>query len=156
MESLRISEDFKDLLSTLNDAGVRYLVIGAFALAHYGFPRYTKDLDLWIDRDPENSRRVFSALSKFGTPLGNTTPLDFSDPDCVFQIGVEPMRIDILSDIDGLSFDAAWANRVPTLYGNVPVFVISKDDYVRNKRASGRASDLRDIATLEDDLGTTE
>jgi hypothetical protein len=151
MESLRNSADFRELLSSLNAEDASYLIIGGFALAHYGRARYTKDLDVWIDRGGNNPERVFRALAKFGAPLADITVADFRDPDCVIQVGVEPIRVDILSDISGVTFAEAWKNRQPSSYGDVPVYVIGKDDFVANKRASGRPRDLRDVETLLED-----
>ena len=145
MESLRSSGDFRELLSLFNAEKVRYLIVGGFALAHYGRPRYTKDLDIWVDRSAENARRVFRALTKFGAPV------ETRDPEVVFQVGVEPLRIDLLTDITGVQFEGAWSRRESSMYGIVPVQVIGKDDYVANKRASGRPSDLRDIEALLED-----
>lgn len=151
MESLRSSGDFRELLSLFNAEKVRYLIVGGFALAHYGRPRYTKDLDIWVDRSEENARRVFRALTKFGAPLENLSYRDFSEPEVVFQVGVEPLRIDLLTDITGVQFEGAWSRRESSMYGVVPVQVIGKDDYIANKRASGRPSDLRDIEALLED-----
>lgn len=148
MEFLRSSGDFRELLSLFNAESVRYLIVGGFALAHYGRPRYTKDLDIWIDRAEENSRKVFRALARFGAPLETLTDRDFAEPDIVFQVGVEPLRIDILTDISGVEFARAWDRRETTLYGDVPVYIINKSDYITNKRASGRPSDLRDVEAL--------
>ncbi|MEO6991569.1 MAG: nucleotidyltransferase [Candidatus Baltobacteraceae bacterium] len=150
MESLRSSDDFKNLLSLFNAENVRYLVIGGFALAHFGHPRYTKDLDLWVDPEGDNPERVFRALARFGAALEGVSPNDFRDADTVFQIGVEPLRIDLLNDISGVTFGDAWEHRTSADYGGVPVTVIGHDDYVSNKLASGRASDLRDVETLRE------
>ena len=151
MESLRSSGDFRELLSLFNAEHVRYLIVGAFALAHYGRPRYTKDLDVWVDRSGENPRRVFRALAKFGAPLVGVSERDFADPDVVFQVGIEPLRVDVLTDISGVSFSNAWERREESVYGEVPVHVIGKRDYLDNKRASGRPSDLRDVEALLED-----
>jgi hypothetical protein len=148
MESLRSSGDFRELLSLFNDEGVRYLIVGGFALAHYGQPRYTKDLDIWVDRSDTNPERVFRALAKFGAPLDRISADDFADAESVFQVGVEPLRIDILPGVSGIEFSQAWERREPSAYGDVPVHVIGRQDYVTNKRASGRPQDLRDVETL--------
>lgn len=148
MESLRNSADFKELLSYFNEEGVRYLIVGGFALAHFGRPRYTKDLDIWVDPDGDNPERVFRALAAFGAPLEGVSPSDFRDDDTVLQIGVEPVRIDIMSSVSGIDFADCWNRRQSSSYGSVPVSVISRDDYIANKRASGRPSDLRDIESL--------
>jgi hypothetical protein len=151
MESLRSSGDFKELLSLFNAAGVKYLIVGAFALAHFGRPRYTKDLDIWVDPRSDNPARVFGALAKFGAPLAGVSVDDFADEDAVFQIGVEPLRIDILVGVSGLAFEEAWPRRLKAEYGGLPVNVIARDDYIANKRASGRPQDLRDVETLLED-----
>ncbi len=153
MESLRTSGDFKELLSLFNEEHVRYLIVGAFALAYFGRPRYTKDLDIWVDPAGDNPARVFRALATFGAPLGNVSVEDFGDEDTIFQIGVEPLRIDILAGISGVAFAGAWSRRVHAEYAGVAVNIISRDDYVANKTASGRPHDLRDIETLLEDGG---
>jgi hypothetical protein len=124
---------------------------GGFALAHYGRPRYTKDLDLWVDPAGDNPERLFRALANFGAALDGLEPDDFRDPDCVFQIGVEPLRIGILTDISGVAFDSAWNRRIAATYVEVPVYVVSVDDLIANKRASGRPRDLRDVEALLED-----
>lgn len=154
MESLRSSSDFRELLSLFNAEEVRYLIVGGFALAHYGQPRYTKDLDIWIDRGEHNARKVFRALAQFGAPLDKLSDRDFAEPDIVFQIGVEPLRIDILTDISGVEFAEAWDRREKSTYGDTPVHLISKADYIANKRASGRRQDLRDVEALLEDEGS--
>ncbi|MGA8533167.1 MAG: nucleotidyltransferase [Candidatus Tumulicola sp.] len=151
MESLRSSGDFKELLSLFNEENVRYLIVGAFALAYFGRPRYTKDLDIWVDPAGDNPTRVFRALAKFAAPLENVSAEDFGDEDTILQIGVEPVRIDVLAGISGVAFDGAWLRRIHAEYAGVSVNVISRDDYVANKRASGRPHDLRDIESLLED-----
>jgi hypothetical protein len=154
MESLRSSDDFRELLSLFNDEGVKYLIIGGFALASYGRPRYTKDLDIWIDAAGDNPWRAFRALARFGAPLENVTPDDLSNPDTILQLGVEPVRVDIMSSISGIEFTAAWQRRISSSYGSIPVFIIARDDYIANKRASGRPGDLRDVEALLEDEDT--
>lgn len=144
-----LNQDFKDLLSTFNDAGVDFLVVGAHALAAHGHVRATKDLDVWVRPEAANARRVMSALQAFGAPTRGITEDEFSAPGITFQIGVEPVRIDIITDIDGVSFETAWPNRMTAAYGDVKVFVLSKEDFITNKRASGRPQDIADIAALE-------
>jgi hypothetical protein len=150
MEYLPISEDFKELLSLFADEKVRYLIIGGYAVTHYGYPRYTKDLDLWIDRTDDNAKRVFRALSRFGAPVQGMSEADFKEAGSVFLFGVEPLRVDILNDIDGVQFDEAWGRKQSTLYGGVPVNVIARDDLIANKRATGRLRDRQDVETLLD------
>lgn len=143
------NQDFKDLFAELNGHGVEFLVVGAHALAAHGHVRATKDMDVWVRPNPDNAHRVIRALTAFGAPMHAVTESDLAAPGITFQIGVEPVRIDIITAADGLTFDAAWRNRVASDYGGEPVFVISRDDLIRNKRASGRPQDIADIAALE-------
>ena len=152
MESLRNSSDFRELLSLFNAENARYLIVGGFALAHYGKPRYTKDLDIWVDPSGDNPERVYRALARFGAPLESVCVEDFSDPDLIFQIGVEPVRVDILPSVSGVTFGDAWERREASRYGDVPVSVVGRQDYIANKRASGRPHDLRDVETLLEEM----
>lgn len=144
-----LNRDFKDLLSAFNEHGVEFLVVGAHALAAHGHVRATKDLDVWVRPESSNAQRVMKALRSFGAPTHDLRESDFASPGVTFQIGIEPVRIDIITAVDGLDFDAAWQNRVAAEYGEVPAFVLSKQDLIANKRASGRPQDLADIAALE-------
>lgn len=143
------NQDFRDLFSELNAHGVEYLVVGAHALAAHGHVRATKDLDVWVRPSAESAPRVIAALESFGAPMHAVTEEDFAVPGITFQIGVAPVRIDIITAVDGLTFESAWSNRVATDYGGVPVLVLSREDLIRNKRASARPQDLADIAALE-------
>lgn len=142
------SSDFVDLLRTFNAHGVEYLVVGAHALAAHGHVRATKDLDVWVNPTTDNARRVWSALAEFGAPLDAVTIEDFAAPNVVFQIGVDPLRIDILTHIDGISFADATSDRADTSFGGEPTFVLSKRALIQNKRASGRTQDLADVEKL--------
>lgn len=143
-----MTKDFKDLLRAFNANAVKYLIIGGHAFGVHAEPRTTKDLDLFIRSDAENARAVFLALSQFGAPLAGMTPTDFSD-GTMFQMGQPPDRIDILQEIDGVNFDEAWNNRIEgSIDGEVPAAVISRDDLIRNKLASGREQDLLDVKKL--------
>src|SRR6476660_4497679 len=144
-----MNRDFKDLLSEFSAKSVEFLIIGAHALAAHGHVRATKDLDVWARPSLENGRRLIRALSAFGAPMQAVSENDFAAPGITFQIGVEPVRIDIITAVDGLTFDDAWRNRVTSEYGGERVFVISREDLIRNKRASGRPQDIADIAALE-------
>jgi hypothetical protein len=144
-----MTKDFKDLLRALNANAAEYLIVGGYALAVHLIPRMTKDLDLFIRSDPKNAQAVFRALAQFGAPLKGMTEADFVD-GTVFQVGQEPDRIDILQRIDGVTFDEAWANRIEgKIDGEVPASVISRDDLIRNKMASGRDQDLLDVKKLK-------
>jgi hypothetical protein len=143
-----MTKDFKDLLRLLNSNGAEYLIIGGHAFSVYTEPRTTKDLDVFIRSDRENAKAVFRALAQFGAPLQGMSEADFLD-GTTFQIGQPPDRIDILQRIDGIAFDEAWTNRVEgTIDGEVPAFVMSREDLIRNKLASGREQDLLDVKAL--------
>jgi len=144
-----LNEDFLDMLSALSEEGVRFLVVGAYALAHHGLPRATGDLDLWVERTAANPANVLRALQRFGAPLGEVSADDFAEPDLVFQIGVAPCRIDLMTSIDGVSFEDAWGERVELELEGVPVPILSKRHLIANKRAVGRPQDLADLAWLE-------
>jgi predicted nucleotidyltransferase len=138
----------KGLLRAFNDQGVKYLVVGGYAFGVHAEPRATKDLDLFIRSDEENSQAVFRALVRYGAPLSGLTPADFKDGS-TFQIGQPPARIDILQRIDGVGFDEAWANRIEGVVdGEVRVSIISRDDMIRNKLSSGREQDMLDVKVL--------
>jgi hypothetical protein len=123
--------------------------VGAHALAAHGHVRATKDLDVWVRPDPENAKRVLNALRAFGAPLHDLTETDLSKPGLVFQIGLPPIRIDVLTSIDGVDFAEAWPVRLPTKFADQPTAVLSKKHFIQNKRASGRSQDLADIERLE-------
>ena len=146
---MQLNPHFSDLLSEFNAAGVRYLVVGAYVLSYYGRPRTTGDLDLWVDSTDANAQRVFRALRDFGAPLEGISPADFSAPGTVFQIGVAPSRIDVLTSLTGLTFRTAWKNRLRARYGKNPISFLSERDFIRNKRAVGRTRDLADAEEVE-------
>jgi len=138
------------MLSALNDAGAEYLVVGAFALAAYGNIRATIDIDIWVRPTEENAHRVWKALESFGAPRSKMSVEDFLAPDTVFQIGVAPRRIDLLTSISGVEFDQAWAQRKTTDLGDeMEVAVLGREQLLINKLASGRPKDLVDAAWLK-------
>lgn len=141
------SPHYKELLQLLNEFEVEYLIVGGYAVMKYGEPRYTKDLDVWVHNSAQNSSRVVEALKKFGAPLEHDqiTPDTFAEKQVVYQIGVAPVRIDILTEITGVEFSGAWKKRVASAIFGVPVHFISLDDLRTNKRALGRDSDLKDL-----------
>jgi predicted nucleotidyltransferase len=138
---------FRELLQLLNDFEVRYLIVGGYAIMKYTEPRYTKDLDVWVENSGENSLRVFEALKKFGAPLesDNITPETFTRSEITYQIGVAPIRIDILTQITGVEFSAAWNKRVSGTIFGIPVSFISLDHLMANKQATGRSSDVEQL-----------
>ncbi len=143
-----LPKDLKDLLLAFNAHAVEYLVVGGYAFGAYSEPRTTKDLDLFIRSDKKNAEAVFRALAQYGAPLEGLSSEDFTDGSS-FQIGNAPERIDILQHIDGVTFDEAWAHRVEgSIDGDTPSHVISRDDLIRNKIASGREQDLLDVKVL--------
>lgn len=144
-----MNPDFVEMLSALSDAGAEFLVVGAHAVAVHARPRATGDLDIWVRPSPENARRVWSALEAFGAPLDQLSVEDLYSDDVVFQIGLAPNRIDLLTDIGSVGFDEAWDGRVRVPIAELEVPVIGKAELIRAKRDAGRPQDLADIAALE-------
>jgi hypothetical protein len=146
-----INQDFSDLFAELNAAGVRYLLVGGYALAVHSRPRFTKDLDVWIEPNPQNAARVYEALVRFGAPLQHFTIDDLQQPGMVVQIGLPPSRVDLLTSIDGVDFNEAWLGRTEFRYGANDIQVIGVAHLIQNKRSSGRAQDVADVELLEKD-----
>ncbi len=142
------SSDLKELLRKFNEHQIKYLVVGAYAVMRYTEPRYTKDLDVWIEATQDNANRVFEALAEFGAPMDNITPADFTNQKLVFQIGIEPHRIDIMMGIKGLEFSDAWSHRVEARFEDITINLISKGDLLIAKKAAGRPQDLIDAEAL--------
>lgn len=144
------ARDFKDLIRIFNESGVEYLLVGGFAFGVYAQPRATKDLDLFIRSSVSNSEAIFKALCEFGAPLHGMTSKDFRDGETGLEFGHEPHRVDILQKISGISFEEAWKDRVKAMIDNdTPIFVISREHLVQNKRAAGRPRDLLDVKEIE-------
>ncbi|MBM2812425.1 MAG: hypothetical protein HW416_3184 [Chloroflexi bacterium] len=146
---MAVNRDFRDLFAELNGSGADYLLVGGYAVSFHAEPRFTKDLDIWIDANAENAIRVLQALRAFGAPVHDLSPEDLSQPGLIFQIGIAPNRIDVMTSIDGVTFREAWAGHVETLYGDQEIQVIGREHLIRNKRASARPQDLIDVALLE-------
>ncbi len=144
-----MSPDFKELLSTFNAHRVDYLVVGAHALAAHGYVRATGDLDVWVRPEAANAKRALDALRAFGAPLHDLDEEDLTRAGTVFQIGVAPIRIDVLTSIDGVTFDEAWADRLTAKFVDLPVPVLSAKHLIKNKRTVGRTQDLADVEWLE-------
>lgn len=144
-----ISSDFSELLKTFDGYGVRHLIVGGHAMMYYTEPRYTKDLDIWIDAEPGNAVKVFRALAEFGAPLTGMTADDFAQDGIFYQLGRPPLRVDILTSIDGVRFADAWTRREQVVFGDCMVPLISCADLIANKRAVGRHIDLHDVELLE-------
>jgi hypothetical protein len=145
-----VNDDFQDLLAALLEAGVRFLVVGAHAMAAHGVPRATGDLDVWIAADPANADRVWTALLRFGAPVAamGVRREDLTRADTVVQIGLPPRRIDLLTTITGVGFDEAWSGRVTHPVAGLAIPFLGRAELVRNKRATGRAKDLADLEAL--------
>lgn len=144
-----MSSDYSELLRLLVECGVRFLVVGGYAVMEYAEPRYTKDLDLLIATDLANAENIYRALREFGAPLSGLSAEDFTDPDAFYKMGSPPLRVDVLMSVPGVDFEEAWRDRqVAHLFG-VEVPLISRHHLIESKRASGRPSDLIDLAALE-------
>lgn len=144
-----MNQDFKELLLAFNAHDVEYLIVGAHALAAHGHVRATKDLDIWVRPDHSNAQRILQALSDFGAPLGDLTLQDLNRKETIFQIGLPPLRIDIITNIDGVEFAEAWSDRLETSFGGVAAFVISRQHLITNKKTAARLQDLADVQQLE-------
>lgn len=151
--TVRWSPDFLDLLTALNVADARYMLVGGHAVGLFGRPRATKDFDLWIEASPENARRVMQALREFGAPLGDLVDADLSVGGNGFRMGTPPFRIELLTDISGVSFADAWPRRETHDLDGTRCHVISREDLLANKRAAGRPQDLADVDILERQRG---
>ncbi len=147
---MRLDRDFREFIECCIARDVRFLIVGAYALGVHGRPRATGDLDVWVDPTPDNASNIMLALEQFGAPLGHVTAEDFSRPGIVFQMGLPPLRIDVLTELTGLTFDEAWPTRARADFGPVAVDVIGREAFIKNKRATGRAKDLGDIEALGD------
>lgn len=150
---MELNPDFQEFLQLFVDHDVRFLIVGGYALAAHGHPRYTKDLDVWAWADPSNSHRIIDALEEFGFGGLGLTAADFEESDVVVQLGREPQRIDILTFATGLDFEDAYVRRFSVDIGGVSVPFLSVDDLRRNKLASGRLRDLADAAELPPEGG---
>lgn len=145
---MKNNKDYKELLRFLNQEKVEYLIVGAYAVIFYTEPRYTKDIDVWIKPDPKNAHKTYCALKKFGAPVSGLTEKDLTDPELVYQIGIEPNRVDILMDVDGVSFDQAWKNRRTIHFEDEKVYVLALDDLIKSKKKTNRMQDKLDLEKL--------
>jgi hypothetical protein len=146
---MRIEKDFKEFIELLNKNKVQYLIIGGFAFSFYAEPRFTKDIDILIGQTKENAKKLVACIKDFGFSDLDLTEKDFLESNQVIQLGVAPLRIDILTSVKGMGFQEMWNNRVIGTYGNIDVYFISKEDLIRCKKKSGRTQDLADIEKLE-------
>ena len=145
---MRLEKDFKEFIESLNKNSVRYLIIGSFALSYYSEPRYTKDIDILVDSTASNADRLMTAIRAFGFSDIELGSRDFLEPDQVIQLGIAPLRIDLLTSLKGIPFADAWDRRTTGQYGDIPAFYISKQDLIDHKKLVGRKQDLADIEKL--------
>jgi len=151
-----LNKDFREFIELLNANSVKYLLVGGYAVGIYGYPRFTKDLDIWISVDQENSVAVYKALKEFGAPLVGLTEADFSEEGFFYQMGRPPMRVDILMGIPGLEFEKAWQQHVEVDFDGLSVKFISREDLITSKKASGRPQDLIDADLLSQEPNEDE
>ena len=144
-----LNSDYKDMLQVLLDNGVKFLLVGAYAMGAHGYPRATGDIDIWVEPSADNSQRVYRALAAFGAPLHEIDEATFIQPGIVFQIGIAPRRIDLMSAVSGVGFDEAYQHRQIVEIEGLPIPILSYDDLIKNKRATGRDKDRLDADRLE-------
>jgi hypothetical protein len=144
-----LNEDYKDMLQALSDENVSFLLVGAYAMAAHGYPRATLDIEIWVMPSPQNADAVLRALNRFGAPLHNLNKEDLQNDGTIFQIGVAPRRIDIITAASGLQFEEAYGRSLSVNIEGIEVHIPSIDDLIRNKRTSGRTKDLADAEALE-------
>ena len=147
---MELDQDFSEFVQLFLDNDVRFLIVGGYAMAAHGLPRYTGDLDTWVWIDHENAERIMKALTEFGFSSLDITANDFQSPNLVVQLGFPPHRIDLLTGIDGVEFQEAWKRRIEVEVNGVDVPFIGREDLITNKKAARRAQDLADVARLEE------
>jgi len=145
---MEVQEDYRELLESLNAREVEFIVVGAYALAHHGVPRATGDLDILVRSTEENAGRIVKALKDFGFEFPDLSAGDFREPDRVIQLGVPPVRVDLITSLTGVTWDEAFSGREEASYGGVPIFYMGRNELVANKRALGRKRDLADLEAL--------
>jgi hypothetical protein len=145
---MEAQQDFKELLELFNEYTIEYIIVGAYALAYHGAPRFTGDIDILVKPSVDNAKKILSALSEFGFGSLNLTVEDFQHPDSVIQLGVPPVRIDIITSLTGVTWKEADTGKADGLYGNIPVHFLGKKQFIANKRVIGRKKDLADIEAL--------
>ncbi len=145
---MEVYQDYKELFASLNSQNVKYVIVGAYALAFHGHPRFTGDIDILVQPAADNAGRVIRALEDFGFSFPDLTADDFKTSDNVIQLGVPPVRVDLLTTITGVEWNQVDKHKVPGTYGDIPVWFLSREDLIQNKRASGRRKDLADLEAL--------
>lgn len=145
---MEVQPDFRELLALFNAHKVEYIIVGGYALAFHGAPRFTADLDILVNPDPGNADRIVEALEVYGFKSAGLTAQDFLSPENVVQLGVPPVRVDIMTSLTGVSWEEAFSGKARGDYGDVPVYFIGREQFVANKRAIGRKRDLADLEAL--------
>lgn len=148
---MEVQKDFKELLALFNEHKVEYVIVGGYALAFYGAPRYTGDIDILVHPDAANANRILAALDEFGFGSVDLTAADFEKPQNVIQLGVPPVRVDIITSLTGVSWEDAYAGKTQGKYADTPVYYIGRKQFIANKRAVGRKKDLADLEALSED-----
>ncbi|MDT8302426.1 MAG: nucleotidyltransferase [Sedimentisphaerales bacterium] len=143
-----LNKDYKEMLQILLDNKVRFLVVGAYAMGAYGYPRATGDFDIWVEASSENSKIIYQSLLKFGAPISELTQTTFCEEGIIFQIGVAPRRIDIITKIDGVDFKKAYSDKQEVEIEDIKIPFISKEDLIKNKESTGREKDILDVKYL--------
>ena len=147
---MEIQKDFKELLELFNAHKVEYIIVGGYAVAFYGAPRFTGDIDILVGPDGDNAKRILAALDEFGFASLDLSETDFTSPDNVIQLGVPPIRIDIMTSLTAVTWEKAKAGKVSGDYCNTTVHFISREDLIANKKALGRKKDQADLEALEE------
>jgi hypothetical protein len=144
-----LDENFKEFIKLLNANDVKYLVVGGFAVAYHGYPRYTKDIDFWVWAHPDNTDKLIKAIQEFGFGVLDVQKEDLSNPDNIIQLGYEPNRIDLIVQLEGLDFESCFLQKQDAIFEGIPIYFIGYQDLIKNKRSSGRLKDKLDVKTLE-------
>jgi len=145
---MKVQRDFKELLALLNEHKVEYVIVGGYALAFHGAPRYTGDMDILVKSDKQNAKRILAALNDFNFGDLQITTADFEKPDMVVQLGITPVRVDIITSLTGVSWEQIYSNKIEGKYGDVQVNYIGREQFIANKRATARKRDLADLEAL--------
>lgn len=148
---MELPKDWKEFIELLNENEVEYLIVGALALAYYGIPRLTDDIDFWINPTPQNVEKLMKVFEKFGFGFVREKEKDFCLPNKILQLGNPPLRIDVMTSIDAVNFKNAWGQKQKCDFGNVWAWMISKEDYIRNKKSLSRPKDIADLYALEEE-----
>ena len=148
---MEVQPDFKELLELLNAHKAEFIIVGAYALAFHGAPRFTGDIDIFVKPDPENAEKILAALEEFGFGSLNLTKSDFEDPDKVVQLGLAPVRVDLITSLTAVSWQEAFSGKAQGTYDDVPVYYLGRKEFLSNKKTLGRKKALADIEALGED-----